>query len=146
LIIGKMRENIVENRGGSLKDIVVPIAKNTKAFTVYKCISLLVTPRVKMVATVYFNDNLFFEANEIQDVVLKWNLPTKFNACKAAMSQKLPHHFFGGSRHPPQRSRECAASPSDRTMVKSLRHRPLTRRGPVGLRHHPLPQGERVPE
>ena len=54
-----------------MKDIVVPIAKNTKAFTDYKCISLLVALRVKMVATVYFNDNLFFEANEIQDVVLK---------------------------------------------------------------------------
>jgi hypothetical protein len=36
---------------------------------------------------------IFFKTNEIQDVVLKWNLPTKFNACKAAMSQKLPHHF-----------------------------------------------------
>ena len=120
MIIGKMRENIIENRGGSLKDIVVPIAKNTKSFTVYNCISLLVALRVKMVATVYFNDNLFFEANEIQDVVLKWNLPAKFNACKAAMSQKLPHHLFGGSRHPPQRSRESAAAPGDRTMVKSL--------------------------
>ena len=120
MIIGKMRENIIENRGGSLKDIVVPIAKNTKSFTVYNCISLLVALRVKMVATVYFNDNLFFEANEIQDVVLKWNLPTKFSACKTAMSQKLPHHLFGGSRHPPQRSRESAAAPRGRTMVKSL--------------------------
>jgi hypothetical protein len=43
-----MRENIVESRGGSFKDIVVPIAENTKALTVYKCISLLVTPRATL--------------------------------------------------------------------------------------------------
>jgi hypothetical protein len=47
-------------------------------------------------------------------------LPTKFSACKTAMSQKLPHYLFGGSRHPPQRSRESAAAPRGRTMVKSL--------------------------
>ena len=98
-----------------MKDIVVPIAKNTKAFTDYKCISLLVALRVKMVATVYFNDNLFFEANEIQDVVLKWNLPAKFNACKAAMSQKLPHHLFGGAASAAtiSRIRGCTSWPDD---------------------------------
>jgi len=100
-----MRDDIVKCRSRLLEDIIVPVAKNAKSF----------------------------ETNEIQDVILKWDLSAEFETRETTMPQELPHGGFGVGRSPTHGFCETAAAFRSRTMLKPWRHRPLTRLGPLAL-------------
>ena len=99
--------------------------------------------RIKVLAAVDFNDDLWIKTNEIQNVILKWDLSAEFETLEAPVPQKLPDGGLSVRRSPAHGFCEIAVAFRNWTMVKSWRHRPLTRLGPCGPRH-PLPQGERV--
>ncbi len=86
MIIGKAREDIFQDRSRSLQHIIVPITKHTKTFIRQDRISPLIEAQFEMLASVYFNNGLAIETDEIKDVVLKWYLPTKFETCQPTMA------------------------------------------------------------
>ena len=133
LPIREMRDDIAKYRSVLLEDIIVPIAKNAKSFSTQKQVPLLIALRFKMMAAVDFNDDLSVETNEIQDVILKWDLSAEFETHETTVPQKLPHGGFSVGRRPTHGFRETAAAFRNQTMLKPWRHRPLTRLGPLAL-------------
>jgi hypothetical protein len=86
-----------------------------------------------------FDDDPFFEANEIENKCLKGHLSPKFEERKSSVAEQPPHRRFSIGGLVAHFLCKIADALGCRSMVWRLRHEPLTRR----LRRHPLPQGER---
>jgi hypothetical protein len=82
-----MREDVFQNRNRPLKDVVVPVAKDTKTFIRQYSVTPPITLRVAVLAAVDFDDNLSTKTDEVQNVVLKWRLPAKFDPRESAITQ-----------------------------------------------------------
>jgi hypothetical protein len=132
-------QNILQNAGRSLQHVIVPVTLDSETFGLQDRFSLHVALRRCVLTTIDFNDEPFFEANEIENKCLKWRLPPKFEEPKASITKQPPHGRFSIGGLVAHFLREIADALGGRSMVWRLRHEPLTRR----LRRHPLPQGER---
>jgi hypothetical protein len=75
-----------------------------------------------MLAAVYLDNCLPVKAVKVQNEILKWCLPAKFEACEPAMAQQPPHRNFGAGRLAPQLPRVAATALRDGTVVKPDRH------------------------
>ena len=51
-----------------------------------------------MLATVDLDDDPLFKANEIENKVLKWDLPAKFEEREPSIAQQSPHGCFSVGR------------------------------------------------
>jgi hypothetical protein len=81
-----------------------------------------------VLTTIDFNDQAFFEANEIENIALKRDLPTEFEEGEPPIAQQSPHRRFGIGRLVAHLPCKIADARCGRTMAWWLRHVPLTRR------------------
>ena len=81
-----------------------------------------------MLAAIDFNDEALFEANKIENEVLKGRLPAEFEAREPPVAEQSPHGQFGIGGLAAHLLGEAADTLGGRTMVRRLRNEPLTRR------------------
>ena len=81
-----------------------------------------------MLATVDFDDEALFEANKVENEVLKGYLPAKFETCEAPVAEQSPHRSFSVGRLAAHLLCEAADALGGWPMVWCLRREPLTRR------------------
>ena len=79
-------ENVLQNTRRSLQHVIVPVARDSKTFGFQNCFSLHVTLRRCVLTTVDFDNEAFFEANEVENKGLKGHLPPKFEASKSSIT------------------------------------------------------------
>jgi len=90
-----MCEQIFQHRPWSLQDIIIPISDDAESFPSQIGVPLLVALRFGMLAAVDLDDKPVLETNEIQNVVSKRDLSSKFQLCQAPVAQQKPHLKFG---------------------------------------------------
>ena len=81
-----------------------------------------------MLTAVDLDDELPFKADEVENVVLKGDLPSKFVFCEASIAEQTPHRQFGVGGLVAHFLRETAEALGDRSMAWWLQREPLTRR------------------
>jgi hypothetical protein len=81
-----------------------------------------------VLTTIDFDDHALFEANKIENKILKWNLPSKFEECEPSIAQQSPHGCFSVGRLAAHPLCEIADAFGGGPMVWRLRCEPLTRR------------------
>ncbi len=81
-----------------------------------------------MLAAVDLDDELFLEANEVENQVPERNLSAKLVSLKTPIAEQSPHPGFGVSRFSTHLLCECADTLGGRPMMWRLRREPLTRR------------------
>src|SRR4029077_5885152 len=111
-----------------LQNVVVPVARDSKAFCDQDGISRCVAVRRRVLAAVDFDDDPLFEANEIKNKVLKGDLATKLEKRKAPVAKQSPHGGLGVGRLATHLFCKTANALGGWSMVRRLRYEPLTRR------------------
>jgi len=81
-----------------------------------------------MLATIDLDDELLFEAHEVENEVLKGDLPAKLEDRQPPAAEQSPHGRFRVCRLAAQLFCETADAVGGRPMVWRLRYEPLTRR------------------
>jgi hypothetical protein len=81
-----------------------------------------------VLATVDFDDDPLFEAYEIENEALKWDLPPKFKDREPSVAKQSPHSCLSVGRLATHLLCEIADALGGWPMVWRLRHEPLTRR------------------
>ena len=125
---GKLYENILQNGGRPLEHIVVPVPLDAKSLRHQDGIPCCIARRLGVLTTVYFKNDALLETHEVENVVLKRDLPTKFVLCEASIAEQSPHRQFRVGRLAPHLLRETAEAFGDWSMAWWLRREPLTRR------------------
>ena len=128
LPLGKLCENVLQNGGRLLQHVVVPVPLDSKPLSHQDGIPCRITLRQCVLTTVYFDDNAFLEADKVENVLLKGDLPPEFILREASVTEQSPHRRFSVGRLAPHVSGEMADALGDRSMAWRLRREPLTRR------------------
>jgi hypothetical protein len=128
LRLGELCENVLQYGGRLLQYLVVPVARDPKAFGLQGGISRSVALGFSMLTTIDFDDELPFEAHEIENEVLKGDLSPKLEEREPSTAEQPPHGGFGVGRLTAQLFCETADALGGWTMVWRLRYEPLTRR------------------
>ena len=81
-----------------------------------------------MLTAIDFDYELPFEAYEVENEVLKWDLPSKFEERQPPAPEQAPHRNFSVGCFVAHRLCETADALGCRPMVRRLRREPLTRR------------------
>ena len=81
-----------------------------------------------MLTTIDFDDEVLFEAHEVENEVLKGDLPAKLEERQSSAAEQAPHGYFSVGRLATQLFCETADALGRGPMVWRLRHEPLTRR------------------
>ena len=81
-----------------------------------------------MLTTIDFDDEVLFEAHEVENEVLKWDLSAKLEERQSSAAEQSPHRDFSVGRLAAQLFCEPADALGRRPMVWRLRREPLTRR------------------
>ena len=79
---------------GLLQDVVVPVAQDGITLCLQPCGTGIVAGVVVMLPAVGFDDEVFFEADEIGDVVADGVLAFEFVAAQATITQVVPEALF----------------------------------------------------
>ena len=86
LQFNELYENVLQNAGRSLQHVIVPVASDSKTFGFQGRFSLDVTLGRCVLTTIDFDDDTFFEANEIENKGLKGHLPPKLEKRKPSVA------------------------------------------------------------
>jgi hypothetical protein len=81
-----------------------------------------------MLTTIDFDDELLFEAHEVENEVPNGDLPAKLEGCEPPAAEQLPHGCFSVDRLAAQLSCETADALGGGPMAWRLWYEPLTRR------------------
>ena len=81
-----------------------------------------------MLTTIDFDDELLFEAHEVENEIPKWDLPAKLEERQSPAAKQSPHGNFSVGRLATQLFCKTADAFGGGPMVWRLRHEPLTRR------------------
>ena len=81
-----------------------------------------------MLTTIDFDDEVLFEAHEVENEILKGDLAAKLEERQPAATEQPPHGRFRVGRLAAQLFCEAADALGGRPMVWRWRHKPLTRR------------------
>jgi len=81
-----------------------------------------------MLTAIDFDDEVLFEAHEVENEILKGDLPTKLQVFEPSATEQSPHRRFGVGRFAAQLCCKAADALRGRAMVWRLRREPLTRR------------------
>jgi hypothetical protein len=120
--------DVLQDIGRPLQDVIIPITRDQETFGSQKRISIRIALCVCVLATVDFDDYPLFEAHEIENEVLKWDLPPKFKGHEAPASKQSPHSRLGVGGIAAHLFCEIADAFGGWPMVWRVRHGPLTRR------------------
>jgi len=85
-LIGKMGEDIFQNRKTPLKHVIVPASQHAKAFCCQHCVAPPIAARFKMLAAVYLDNRFPVKADKVQDEFMKRYLSANLEACKPTMT------------------------------------------------------------
>ena len=85
---------------------------------------MLTASGLEVLAAIYFDNDLSFEADDVEDVVSKWDLPAKLEACEPATAQQPPHRHRGICRILSQATHLAATALDHWSVVKSRTHDP----------------------
>ena len=122
LRLGELCENILQYGGRLQQHVVVPVTRDTKTCRRQDGISRRVTRRVCMLTTIDFDDEVLFETHEVENEVLKGDLPANLEEREPPAAEQSPHRHFGVGRLAAQLFCEAADALGDRSMVCRLRH------------------------
>jgi hypothetical protein len=125
---GELCENVLQYGGRLLQNVIVPVTRDPKTFARQDGISRYITLGVSMLTTIDFNDELLFETHEVENEVVKGDLPAKLEAREPPAAEQSPHGCFSVGRLAAQFFRETADALGGGPMVWRLRYEPLTRR------------------
>jgi hypothetical protein len=129
-------EKVVKDRGSLLQNVVVPIAKHSETFACEFGVSACIGLRRSVLTAVDLDNEFFFKADKIQNVILKRDPTAKLELLETPISQQLPHRGFRVRWFAPHSLREIADPPRSRSMMRFLRHEPLTRLASRGTLSH----------
>jgi hypothetical protein len=105
-----------------LQHLIVPIARDGKAFSRQGCVSSGIALRLCMLASIDLDHKALLEADKIENVILERDLPPKLECGKPTVSQQAPHCGFGIRWFVPHILRKLAERFGDRPMGRILRH------------------------
>jgi hypothetical protein len=111
-----------------LQHVIVPVTRNAKTFRYQDGVSRSVTLGFGMLTTIDFDDEVLFEAHEVENEVLKWHLPPKLEEREPSAAEQSPHGRFSVGGLATHLLCEMADALGGRPMMGCLRHEPLTRR------------------
>jgi hypothetical protein len=126
--LGELCENVLQNGGRLLQYVIVPVADGSKAVYRKDRVSRYVALGRCVLATIDFDDEALLEANEVENKVTKGDLATKLEKRKPSISEQSPRGGFGVGWPAAHLLREIADALGGGSMVRRLRHEPLTRR------------------
>ncbi len=81
-----------------------------------------------MLTAIDFDDDPLFETDEVENIVLKGHLVTKFEERQPSIAEQSPHGCLSVGRFATHLLCETADAFGGRPMMRRLRHEPLTRR------------------
>jgi hypothetical protein len=128
LRLGELCENVLQYGRRLLQHVIVPAARDPKAFGYQGSISRSIALRVSVLTAIDLNDEALFKANEIENEAMKWDLPAKFEERESPIAKQSPHGRFRVGRFAAHLSCKTADALRSRPMVWRLRREPLTRR------------------
>jgi hypothetical protein len=128
LRLGELCENVLQYGRRLLQHVIVPVPHDPEALGYQHGFSRSVTLGFGMLATIDFDDELLFEAHEIENEVLKGDLPPKLEEREPSTAEQSPHGSFRVGRLATQLFCKTADALGGGPMVWRLRHEPLTRR------------------
>jgi hypothetical protein len=111
-----------------LQHVIVPVTRDPKTFGHQGGISCCITLGVSMLTTIDLDDELLFETHEVENEILKGDLPAELEAREPPAAKQSLHGRFGLGRFAAQLFCETAYALCGGPMVWRLRHEPLTRR------------------
>jgi hypothetical protein len=79
-----------------------------------------------MLTSIDFDDELAVEADQIEDVILEWDLPSKLDSAQSAVTEQEPKLSFGIGRDTSHRARMRAHPRLHWLMMWRFRQGPLT--------------------
>jgi hypothetical protein len=82
LRLAKLCEYVLQNSGRLLQYVIVPVANDSKAFGHQSGFPRCITLRRCVLTTIDLDDDALFEADEIENIALKRDLPPKFEKRK----------------------------------------------------------------
>jgi hypothetical protein len=126
--LAELCENIFHDSRSALQDIVIPISHHAETFVRQRLVSHHVVRRFRVLASIDLDDKPSLETDEVQDVVLERDLAAKFELRETTVAQQSPHRGLRICRLTPHSPGERAEALCDWSMMRFLRHEPLTRR------------------
>ena len=126
-LIVQIGKDVFENALRTLEHVVIPITENTEAFCPKERVPDGIPLRRRVLTSVDFNDDFRLETRKVQYEVPEGHLPPKLEPDKTPIAQHVPHCSFGIGRFMAHMSRKSANCLDDRTMMRVIRHGPLTR-------------------
>ena len=88
LRLGELCENVLQNGRRLLQHVIVPVTRDPKTFGHQDGFSRHVTPRRCMLTAIDLDDDALFEANEVQNEALKWDLSAKFEEREPSVAKQ----------------------------------------------------------
>ena len=85
-----MRQNCLQNTFAILQHLVVPEPKDFPAVAFQIGVAGLVGRALSVLRAVSLDNELSANAEKVDDVRSKWDLPAKLNAIQATIAQKAP--------------------------------------------------------
>src|SRR5260370_27453522 len=140
LLLGELCENVLQNRRRLLQHVVIPVTLDPKAFGHQNSIPCCITLRGRVLAAIDLDDHALFEANEIENKALKWDLPAEFEEREPSVAKQSPHRRFSVGWFMAHLFCEIADALGGWPMVWRLRLEPLTPR-PTSVAPTPPPHG-----
>src|SRR3954462_11634020 len=74
---GELCKDVLQYRSGLLQHVIVPVARDDKAFSGECCVTSCVASRFRMLTAVDFDHEALFQADEIENVGVERDLSAK---------------------------------------------------------------------
>src|SRR5258708_6535159 len=94
LRLGGLFGNGLPKRRKMLQHVGISVKPDPKAFGHQKSIPCCITLRGRVLAAIDLDDHALFEANEIENKALKWDLPAEFEEREPSVAKQSPHRRF----------------------------------------------------